>query len=110
MSKPNIAPPLNVNVPVVIKLDVFDPVLFSVGTPVAMMSWTSDWERMYWRTTYGLIKEYKDNKLTVVSIPYSDGKVETSTIHLNYLDGAFYIVPLERLIKDSQKEKEDYNE
>ncbi|USL89367.1 hypothetical protein vBBceHLY2_00091 [Bacillus phage vB_BceH_LY2] len=107
MDKPHIKPPLNVNIPVVMKLDVFDPVLFSVGTPVAMMTYTSDLEKMYWRTEYGLVSEYHNRNLRVIKVPYSDGNIETSTVHINHLDGKFYIVPLDRLIKDLQEEKDE---
>lgn len=107
MSTPHIDPPFRLQQKVTKEVEVFDPSLFKVGTPVAMYTYTSDWERMYWRTEYGIVKRYSDGILTVIRVKKVTGDIggeDETTVRLDYLDGKFYIVPMDKIIESLQEE------
>jgi len=107
MSTPHTAPPSMLGTKVTKQKEVFDERLFKVGTPVAMHTYTSDWEHMRWRTEYGVVKKYSDTVLTIVRsrlVAGDIGGTDETTVRIDYLDGKFYIVPLDKLIEDLQEE------
>ncbi|UGO49020.1 hypothetical protein JARJAR_206 [Bacillus phage vB_BanH_JarJar] len=89
--------------PVTLDVKVFDPVLFSVGSPVVMQIETSDWERMYWREEYGIVEAYNETELHILMVDYN-GQPETKVVQMRFLDDRFNVIPLKELIKGLQEE------
>ncbi|QVW28953.1 hypothetical protein [Bacillus phage SWEP1] len=85
-------------------VQIFDPILFNEGSPVIMQSYTSDWERMYWREEHGIVKKYTADVLDVLVANYNGGEPEVRTIRANYIDDQFNIIPTKELLKELREE------
>lgn len=85
-------------------VEIFDPILFSEGSPVIMQIETSDWERMYWREEHGIVKKYTAENLEILVANYNGGEPEVRTVTTSYLDDQFNIIPTKELLKELQEE------
>ena len=81
-------------------VQIFDRVKFMVGNPVIIMEQVAEWEGMRWRTRHGIVQEYIDARLKVVTIPYSDGKTEVVEVRTSDLDDRFRVIPTIAYIDD----------
>lgn len=85
---------------IITTVQIFDRVKFMVGNPVIIMEQVADWEGMQWRTRHGIVQEYLDVRLKVVTIPYSDGKTEVVEVRTSDLEDRFRVIPTIAYIED----------
>lgn len=81
-------------------VQIFDRVKFMVGKPVIIMESIAEWEGMRWRTRHGIVQEYLDARLKIVTIPYSNGKTEVVEVRTSDLEDRFRVIPTEAYIED----------